>query len=155
MNLSDKSNLLCAIQKPFRRSFLRVKIIAAILFSLSSSSINSQETTMYSCRTACNIGIQIADYKSADSITARTLLKSDGVKAEAVSFTILSYKITIAGGGFCDLYEIDNPGDKFTEKTVSLFRRLRRGSFVSIDCITAKDAYGRLVGLKPAVYMIR
>jgi len=111
---------------------------------------------MYPCKTPCNIGAQIADYKSGDSITVNALLKAGGIKAETGTFTILSYRITMDGTGFCcDLYEIDNPGDKFIERALSLFRRSRRGVFMSIDCITAKDSNGYITGLKPAVYTIR
>ena len=80
---------------------------------------------MYPCRTACNIGVQIADYKSGDSITVDGLLRPLGIKAEAGKFTILSYRITMDGEGFdSDIWEIDNIGEKFTENTISHFRKL-------------------------------
>jgi len=110
---------------------------------------------MYPCRTPCNIGIQIGDFKSSDTITVAALLKAERGKAEAGNFTILSYRITMEGCGFDDLYEVSNPGDKFCERAIVSFQRLRRGSFISIDCITAKDSYGYIIGLKPAFYIIR
>lgn len=111
---------------------------------------------MYPCKTPCNIGVQIGDYRSGDSITKDALIKAGEIKAEAGSFTILSYRITMDGAGFCcDVCEINNPGNKFIETAISLFRESRRGVFVSIDCITAKDSNGFIVGLKPAVYAIR
>lgn len=110
---------------------------------------------MYPCRTPCNIGIQIGDFKSSDSITVAELLKAERVKAEAGKFTILSYRITMDGCGFDDLIEVNNPGDKFCERAILVFGKLRRGSFMSFDCITAKDSYGNIVGLKPAFYIVR
>jgi hypothetical protein len=111
---------------------------------------------MYPCKTPCNIGVQIADYKSGDSITVNALLKAGRIKAEAGTFTILSYRITMDASGFSsDLWEINNPGEKFTENTILHFRKLRRGVFITIDCITAKDSYGFIAGLKSAFYVMR
>ncbi|HJS54454.1 MAG TPA: hypothetical protein VJ765_07925 [Chitinophagaceae bacterium] len=45
-------------------------------------------------------GAQIADDKSGDSITVNALLKAGGIKAEAGTFTILSYRITMDGAVF-------------------------------------------------------
>jgi hypothetical protein len=132
-----------------------VRIFTAILFFLISPCGNSQETKIYPCRTACNIGIQIGDFRSSDTITVAELLKAERVKAEAGQFKILSYRITMDGCGFDELIEVNNEGDKFCERAILVFGRLRSGSFMSIDCITAKDSYGNFVGLKPAFYIIR
>ena len=110
---------------------------------------------MYPCRPACNIGIQIGDFRSSDTITVTELLKAERVKAEAGKFIILSYRIIMDGCGFEDLYEVDNPGDKFCEQAILVFHKSRPGHFISFDCITAKDSYGNIVGLKPAFYIIR
>lgn len=110
---------------------------------------------MYPCRAECNIGIKIGEFKSADTITVAALLQAERVKAEGGTFTILSYRITMDCQGYEDLIQIDNPGDKFCETAIVSFQRLRRGIFISIDCITAKDSYGNIIGLKPAFYIIR
>jgi hypothetical protein len=127
-----------------------------ICFLLLSICANSQDSQMYPCKTPCNIGAQIADYKPGDSITVDALLKAVGIKAEAGKFTILSYRITIDASGFSsDLWEINNPDEKFTENTILHFRKLRRGVFITIDCITAKDSSGNITGLKSAFYVVR
>ncbi len=140
---------------PLKRFIALVRIFTAILFFLIGTCINSQESKMYPCRSACNIGVQIGDFKSSDTVTVVALLKADSVKAEAGKFTVLSYRITMDGCGFEDLYEVDNPGHKFCERAILIFRKLRRGNFISFDCITAKDSYGNIIGLKPAFYIIR
>jgi hypothetical protein len=132
-----------------------VRNFKLILLLLVHSDLRSQETTIYPCRTPCNIGIQIGDFKSADTVTFAALLKAARVKAEAGNFTILSYRITMDCQSYEDLIEVNNPGDKFCERAIVSFQRLRRGSFISIDCITAKDSYGYIMGLKPAFYIIR
>ena len=127
-----------------------------IFFLVIGPVVNSQETKIYPCKPVCNIGVRIAEYRSADSITKWALLKAGTVTAEAGAFTVLSYRLTLDGSGFCcGGCEIDNPGDKFSERTVLIFQKLRSGNFLSIDCITAKDLCGNIVGLKPAFYIIR
>ena len=133
----------------------RVRNLVLILLLLMHTDLISQETKMYPCQPPCNIGIQIGGFMSSDTITADALLKAGKVTAEAGNFTILSYRITMDCTGFEDLIEIDNPGDKFCERAIASFQRLRRGIFISIDCITAKDSYGYMTGLKPAFYIIR
>ena len=133
-----------------------MRALTTVLFLLFSGYINSQTARIYPCRTACDIGVQIGNYTSGDSISASGLLKAVGLKCEAGEFTILSYRITIDGPGICELYEITNSGNKFTDYTRSVFRKLLRpGVFIGIDCITAKDAIGYITGLKPAIYIIR
>ena len=133
-----------------------MKFLILVSFLFLTNLLYSQEAKMYPCRTACNIGVQIADYKSGDSITVDGLLRPLGIKAEAGKFTILSYRITMDGEGFdSDIWEIDNIGEKFTENTILHFRKLRRGTFIAFDCITARDSYGYIVGLKAAFYVVR
>jgi hypothetical protein len=134
-----------------------MKLLILVFFLLLTNLLYSQEAKMYPCRTVCNIGAQIADHESGDSITVAALLKAGRVKAEAETFTILSYRITMDGSGFSceDLIEINNPGDKFTENTLKALRKSRRGTFITIDCITAKDSNGYIVGLKSALYVVR
>src|SRR5688572_13809193 len=108
-----------------------VRNFTLILLLLMNNGLYSQEMEMYPCRTACNIGIQIGDFKSSDTITVAALLKAERVNAEVGRFTILSYRITLDCSGFEDLYEVSNPGDKFCEQAILAFRKLRRGSFMS------------------------
>jgi hypothetical protein len=127
-----------------------------ILVCLNVNAGYSQDANIYPCRTACNVGARLANNKSADSITKVELLKAGRLEAKVGTFTILSYRITMDGPGVCcEICEVNNPGDKFTEQAIKIFKLLRPGSFISFDCITAKDASGHIVGLKPAVYKIR
>jgi len=111
---------------------------------------------MYPCRTPSNIGVQMANHKSGDTLTVDVFLKAIEIKAEVGKFTILSYRVTMDGAGFdFEPWEIENIGEKFTENTIKYFRKLRPGAYVTFDCITAKDSYGYITGLKPALYLVR
>jgi len=133
-----------------------MKFSIVLFFLLFTSIVYSQQAKMYPCRTACNIGIQMSDHKSGDSISLFDFLKIVGIKPERGKFTILSYKITMDGEGFnSEIWEVENIGEKFTENTISYFRKLRPGAYVTFDCITAKDSYGYITGLKSAFYLVR